>query len=78
MTNNLASVRAAADKADKAFDDACRPHYVDGRWGAYRAIECNHEVPRSVIAAMNEAHSAIQAFYIARDGDRGFLGSRGL
>lgn len=75
---DLATLRAAADAADAAFTDACRPHYCDGRWGAYRAYECGQPVPKAVEAALNAYHAAVHAFYRARDGEAGFLGGRGL
>ena len=75
---NLTELKALADKASDDFDAACRPHYCDGRWGAYRAIECEQKVPQSVLDAMDAYRDATRAFYGARDGDGGFLGSRGL
>lgn len=75
---DLAALRVATDQAEAAFDAACRPHYVDGRWGAYRAIECDQPVPPNVLDALNAYHAATHAFYAARDGEKGFLGSRGL
>ena len=75
---NLADLKAAADKAGDAFDTACRPHYADGRWGAYRAVECGQDVPPAVWGALDAYHAATHAFYLARDGAAGFLGSRGL
>jgi hypothetical protein len=75
---DLNALRAAADRADAALDEACRPHYCDGRWGAYRAIEAGQDVPAAVMAAMDIAHAARHEFYSARDGEGGFLGSRGL
>lgn len=74
---DLNRLKAAADTAEKAFDDACRPYYADGRWGAYRAVECGQTVPPKVWAALDAYHAATHAFYLARDGERGFLGSRG-
>lgn len=74
----LTSLKTAADAASLAFDAACKPHYCDGRWGAYRAIECGQSVPASVNAALDAYHDATHAFYAARDGSKGFLGSRGL
>lgn len=73
----LQDLRVAADKAERDFDDACRPHYCDARWGYYRAVECGQSVPAAVEAACNEYHRAAHAYYAARDGERGFLGSRG-
>jgi hypothetical protein len=75
---DLRDLKAALTAADPAFDTACRPHYADGRWGAYRAIDCGQAVPPSVLAALDAYHAATHAFYRARDGEKGFLGSRGL
>lgn len=75
---NLAALKAAADEAGAAFDAACKPHYCDARWGYYRAVECNQPVAPGVEAAFNAYHAATHAFYAARDGSKGFLGSRGL
>ena len=74
----LSDLKESADRAGRAFDDAARPHYVDGRWGYYRAIECGQPIPPAVEEAFNAYHAATHAFYAARDGDKGFLGSRGL
>lgn len=74
----LRCLKDRADAAGTAFDAACKPHFADGRWGAYRAIECGQEIPATVDAAMTAYHDATQAFYRARDGEGGFLGSRGL
>lgn len=73
---DLSALRTAADQADTAFDAVCKPHYADGRWGAYRAIECGYSVPSEVIAGLDAAHAARHAYYLARDGAGGFLGSR--
>jgi len=78
VTDLLYKLRIDADTASDVFDAACRPHYCDGRWGAYRAIECGQEVPKSVLDAMNGYCDALHAFYRARDGEKGFLCSRGL
>lgn len=75
---DLSALRADADAADAAFDAACRPHYCDGRWGAYRAIERGEPVPTEVTAALDAAHGARHAYYLARDGAAGFLGGRGI
>lgn len=74
----LKTLREAADRADKEFDDQCQFVYVDGRWGAYRAIECGQKVPKDILTALDKAHAARHAYYQARDGEKGFLGSRGL
>lgn len=75
---DLAQLRQVAEIARAEFEQACQPAYVDGVWGAYRAIECDQPVPANILRAMDETYAAIQAYYRARDGDRGFLGARGL
>lgn len=77
-TVSLSTLKDRADSAGLAFDAACKPHYCDGRWGAYRAVECGQDVPATVWAALDAYHAATHAFYLARDGASGFLGSRGL
>lgn len=78
MTLTLQHMRDRAERLGTAFDAVCRPHYADGRWGAYRAIECGQDVPAAVVAALDAYHAATTAFYTARDGSGGFLGRRGL
>lgn len=75
--SNLQALKEAADKAETAFDAACRPHYVDGRWGYYRAVECGQKPPKTCETAFDAYWLATHAFYGARDGDKGFLGARG-
>lgn len=75
---DLHTLRAAADAATAAFDAACAPHYRDGRWGAYRAIDARQSVPAEVLAALDAELTATHAYYRARDGETGFLGSKGL
>jgi len=77
MPVNIQELREIADKAGHAFDEACRPHYVN-RWGAYRAIERGDKIPASVDKAMNNYHARTQEYYTARDGKHGFLGGRGI
>jgi hypothetical protein len=73
MPTQLKKLSDLADEAGAEFDRVCLKHYPDARWGGYRAIECD-TAPAEVIAAMEAYHAATQAFYSARDGDRGFLG----
>lgn len=73
---NLPALKQQADDMGQAFDDACRPHFADGRWGAYRAIECGQPVPKSVSASLDAYTDATHAYYLARDGAGGFLGGR--
>ena len=75
---DLRELKRAADEASDALDTACRPHWCDGRWGFYRAEECGLPVPREVTEAGDRYLAALHAFYAARDGDKGFLGGRGL
>ena len=72
----LQALKDRADAAGRELDDACRPHYCDGRWGAYRAIEWGQPVPSGVMAAFDAYHAATQAYYLARDGKAGLLGRR--
>lgn len=74
----LATLKERANTARDQLDTVCRAHYPDGRWGAYRACECDQPLPDDVSTAMDAYHDALHNFFHARDGDRGFLGSRGL
>ncbi len=78
MASDLQSLRAAADAASDAFDRACRPYYVNRR-DYYLACERDPgSCPASVHAACDAYLEATHAFYLARDGEKGFLGGRGL
>jgi hypothetical protein len=74
--SNLANLKAELEAASVAFDDACKPHYCDGRWGAYRAAEFAEDIPASVWSAMNAYTNACNAYYLSRDGSGGFLGGQ--
>ncbi len=71
---DLAALRSAANAAGDAFDAACRPHFVDCRWGYYRAVECDQPVPNALHDACDKYIAATHAYYLARDGEGGFLG----
>jgi len=74
----LQELKAFADQAEETFTKACQVHYCDGRWGYYRAVECNYpKVPKELHLLCDQALKAIHAFYAKRDGAKGFLGSRG-
>lgn len=74
----LASMRAEIDALDSAFEAECLKHWRNGKWGAYQAWEKDLPVPEAV-ATLHDAYiAALHAFYGARDGESGFLGSRGL
>lgn len=74
----LPDLRIAASAAQAAFEAECARHYPDGQWGFYRALDRGEEAPASAIAASDAYLAATHAFYRARDGERGFLGSKGL
>ena len=76
--SDILALSEAVDRAGREFDEACKPHYCNGRWGAYQAFETGQDVPKDVEAALDAYHKAAQAFYVARDGGKGFLGGRGL
>lgn len=78
MSKDLKALRATADALDDAFDEVCDRHYDGGRWDAYRLLDAGEPVPAEVSRAMDAALAARLAFYDARDGALGFLGSRGL
>lgn len=75
--NRISELRLMAERAAAHFDEVCRPYYPDGRWGAYRAFECDQETPSDVDTALDAYHAATHAYYVARDGVAGFLGSKG-
>jgi hypothetical protein len=74
----LQQLKAIADRDDETFTTACQVHYCDGRWGYYRAVECNYEVPEELHVLCDRSLASLHAFYAKRDGAKGFLGSRGL
>lgn len=77
--SDLATLRAAADAACAAFDTACRGSFADRRWGYYRAVEGDGRGVTDAMHAAADAYlAALHTFYLARDGERGFLGARGL
>lgn len=72
----LACLRERADRAERAFEETCLKHYPGGKWDGYRAAD-DGTAPADVREALKAFHDATHAFYGARDGDKGFLGSRG-
>jgi len=73
----LKLLRAQADATDAAFDAACAKHGMT-RWDYFRAFEAGNPIPKEIEDAWWTARQNLHAFYSARDGDKGFLGSRGL
>lgn len=74
----LPDLRLAASAAQAAFEAECARHYVDGQWGFYRALDRGEDAPPETLAASDAYLAATHAFYLARDGAAGFLGSKGL
>lgn len=75
----LARLRAAADAAEIAFENAARREYgPDGRWEFYRRDAQGLPLDAKVLEACNAYVAALHIYYQARDGERGFLGGRGL
>lgn len=72
---DLSTLRVAADTADTRFEAACRAHGFRDRWEFYRAGD---NAPAGLLALHDEMIAALYAFYLARDGGGGFLGSRGV
>lgn len=74
----LPELRLAADDAEAAFHKACRAAgYVD-HWSAYRGEDKGDTWPSELLAAHECYMARVHAFYLARDGAAGVLGSRGL
>jgi len=74
--NKLEKLDLNAKQAELAFNAACQTHYCDGRWGYYRAVECDYKIPNGLHQRCDEYLAALHAYYLERDGSRGFLGSR--
>jgi hypothetical protein len=73
----LSQLKAEADKASDVFEAACLRHYSNGKWGYYRAFDDKRAIPAGLDDLRDTAVRTLHAFYSARDGERGFLGSRG-
>ena len=73
----LPELRATADATWQSFLVTCREHGFADEWQAYHAEQRAPWAP-----ALAESHDTamrdLHAFYLARDGAQGVLGSRGL
>ena len=49
------------EKAALTLDKAARAYFCDGRYGAWRAIECGDSLPRDVESAFDAHHKAAMA-----------------
>jgi hypothetical protein len=56
-------VKTAKEKAEKAFDTIAKRDYVDGRWGYYRAMECDQPVKPDLQRAFDEYRQIIDLSY---------------
>jgi hypothetical protein len=65
-----------ARQAELAFDKACQIYYCDGRWGYYRAVECDYKIPEGLHRKCDEYLGACHAYYLERDEKYGVLGFR--
>lgn len=74
----LKTLYAAIKPASDAFDAACVACGYADRWDAYHRQDKGDNWPESVALACDAETKALHAYYSARDGDKGFLGSRGL
>ena len=75
----LSELKANADHAKEAFEAAAYVVYAGGIWDFYRECErCEGNVSPSLLMLYDAYISALHAFYLARDGERGVLGSRGI
>lgn len=75
----LAELKSECVKAETNFIAIARAHgYTNAPWDFYRALDKGERVPDEVMQAHENNFAATRAFYKARDGERGFLGARGL
>lgn len=77
-TPRITELTAEADRALARARSICASHGYENEYAAYRAEDAGETLPPAVVAALDGYLSANHAFYSARDGDPGFLGSRGL
>lgn len=74
----LACLRERARDAWGGFVAECERSGYPDQWAAYRAHDAGQEWPEPLESAWQASSAATHAFYSARDGAGGFLGSRGL
>lgn len=78
MTECISELRNAANIAEGAFIDACQRHGFRDQWDAYKSEQKGIAWPSSLADAHSTWMHHLHAFYTARDGAGGFLGSKGL
>lgn len=74
----LACLKARASRAWDTFMTECKSAGFPNEWAAYRAHDAGQKWPAALESAWQASSTATHAFYAARDGAGGFLGSRGL
>lgn len=74
----LACLKERASRAWNTFLAECERAGFPNEWSAYRAHDVGQEWPAALESAWQASSAATHAFYAARDGAGGFLGSRGL
>lgn len=70
----LHALRKAVAAAETTLETECAENGFSDRWDAYRAEEAGERLPESIRVAHDAYIAASHEFYLARDGDRGFLG----
>lgn len=75
---SLHGLRRIAAALEQRFEDECIANGYNDRWDAYKSEETGCNWAESLQVAHDAWIVALHNFYKARDGERGFLGSRGL
>jgi hypothetical protein len=78
VSQSLKDLRTRADELSEAFERAAVAAGYADHWSAYRADMKGEPWPPALTDAHREFIDAQHAFYRARDGVGGFLGSRGV
>jgi hypothetical protein len=73
----LEELKSQANASNVIFIDTCNKYY-DDVWCFYHAEDRGEIIPADVVEAMNQWHHDLHKYFNARDGENGFLGSRGL
>jgi hypothetical protein len=73
---DLQALKLAADNSHSAFEALCLGHGYADKWEALRAMDQPDSCPAlPALQASWDSHvAATHAFYLARDGAKGFLG----
>lgn len=74
--NAIELLKIAAEAASAALDAKCELFFEDGRFGAFRAIDKMEPLPNGIQEAIDYYITAVHQYYLARDGEFGFIGRR--